>query len=311
MNILGTFFQFLFALALPTVASVSSGLPPAAVRVPPPPPIAYKVRPESVGIDVTAKSAVVADAASGQELFSKDADRVQPVASLTKLMTALVISEMGLSFEEEMTIEADDLRGGGVEYLLPGEVVTVRDLWFAALVASSNTATAALVRSTGVDEATFVRRMNEKAVMLGMQTAVFVEPTGLDTGNQASARDMLILARTAFAMDRIRQAVTLNEFVITPKQPKGDPRRVLKSTDQLLGTFLTREPYAIRGGKTGSLGDAVGYHLAVAVSYENAHQVFVVTLGSATPTDRFQDAKALAVWTFDTYAWDDSAPDRD
>lgn len=311
MNILGTFFQFLFAVALPTVASVSPGLPPAAVRLPPPPPIVFKVHPESVGVDVTARSAVVINASSGQELFSKDADRVQSIASLTKLMTALVALEVGVPFEKEVTIQADDMRGGGVEYLLPGEVVTVRDLWFAALVSSSNTATAALVRSTGVDEVTFVRRMNEKAATLGMQTAVFVEPTGLDTGNQASARDTVVLARTAFAMDRIRQAVTLSEFIITPKQPKGDPRRVLKSTDQLLGTFLTREPYAIRGGKTGSLGDVVGYHLAVAVSYHNNHQIFVVTLGSATPPDRFQDAKALAVWTFDTYAWGDSGADRD
>lgn len=309
MYLIGALFQLLFAFALPATSAATTTLVPAAQRVPPPP-IVRRVQTDEVGVSVTAKSAIVADAASGDVLFQKNVDDVQSIASLTKLMTALVVQEVGVSFDQEIVIESADIRGGGVEYFIPGEVVRVRDLWFASLMSSSNTATAALVRATGISEELFVRRMNEKAVRLGMTSAQFVEPTGLDARNTASSRDVLALVRTAFAMDAIRQAVTAEEYSATPVVSKAASPRLLRTTDQLLGTFLSEAPYAIRGGKTGSLGDVIGYHLAVAISRNGQQQIFVVVMGSVTPTERFQDAKALAVWTFDAHVWEPTTTDR-
>ncbi|TAK04973.1 D-alanyl-D-alanine carboxypeptidase [Patescibacteria group bacterium] len=303
MNPFALVLQILLLLAAPhVVAEAPARLVPAAPAVRPAG-APTKVRAESLGMAVTAKSAVVADAASGLVLYEKAAGDAHAIASLTKLMTALVVLESGVDFDARYEIRTADQRGGGVEYFIPGEDVSVGDLWNAALVGSSNTATVALARSTGFTDEAFVARMNAKAQALGMMDARFTEPTGLDEANRATAQDVLLLARAAFAMDDIRQTVIKEEVEVVPANPKNRKRRILKSTDQLLGTFLSREPYAIRGGKTGSLGDEVGYHLAIAVSHERTQQVYVVVLGSQSPATRFADAKALAVWAFDAWRW--------
>lgn len=310
MNPFAIILQILLLLAAPhAVAEPPARLVPAAVAVRPAG-APTKVRMESLGMAVTAKSAVVADAASGLILYEKSAGDAHAIASLTKLMTALVVLESEADFTARYEISAADQRGGGVEYFIPGEDVSVGDLWNAALVGSSNTATMALARSTGLTDAAFVARMNAKAQTLGMAGARFTEPTGLDEANRATARDVLLLARAAFAMDDIRQTVIKEEIEVVPRNPKNRKRRIVKSTDQLLGTFLSREPYAIRGGKTGSLGDDVGYHLAIAVSHERAQQVYVVVLGSQSTAARFADAKALAVWAFDTWRWPEQTARR-
>lgn len=303
MNPFALVLQILLLLAGPhVVAEAPARLVPAAPAIRPAG-APTKVRPESLGMAVTAKSAVVADAASGLVLYEKAAGEAHAIASLTKLMTALVVLESGVDFEDRYEIRAADQRGGGVEYFIPGEDVSVADLWNASLVGSSNTATVALSRATGFADDAFVARMNAKAQALGMTDARFSEPTGLDEANRATARDVLLLARAAFAMDEIRQTVTKQEIEVVPRNAKNRKRRIVKSTDQLLGTFLSREPYAIRGGKTGSLGSDVGYHLAIAVSHERAQQVYVVVLGSQSTAARFADAKALAVWAFDAWRW--------
>lgn len=311
MNAVAVILQMLAVLAWPHLlvapAPPTPGLTPAAPMLPAAP---TKVRAESLGIVVTAKSALVADAASGTLLFEKAPREAHAVASLTKLMTALVVLEEGVPFDQEVTVTADDRRGGSVEWFVPGEIVTVGDLWHASLIGSSNTATVALARATGLTDAAFAERMNVKAEALGMDGATFTEPTGLDEANRATAEDVLLLVRAAFAMDPIRTAVIQESYEVVPKNPKNRKRRLITSTDRLLGSFLDQDPYAIRGGKTGSLGDAVGYHLALSVSHERRDQVYVVVLGSATPTTRFSDAKALALWAFETYAWPEQTARR-
>lgn len=310
MNPFVIVLQMLLLLSAPhAVAEPPARLVPAAAAVRPAGAPA-KIRAESLGMAVTAKSAVVADAASGLVLFEKAPEDAHAIASLTKLMTALVVLESGVDVASRYEIRAADQRGGGIEHFVPGENVSVRDLWNAALVGSSNTATMALARSTGFTDEQFVARMNAKAHALGMAGARFTEPTGLDDANRANARDVLLLARAAFAMDDIRQTVIKEEIEVIPRNPKNRKRRIVKSTDQLLGTFLSRDPYAIRGGKTGSLGPDVGYHLAVAVAHERAQQVYVVVLGSESTAARFADAKALAVWAFDAWRWPEQTARR-
>jgi D-alanyl-D-alanine endopeptidase (penicillin-binding protein 7) len=285
---------------------VAPGLPLAEDRNPEPEqrgPSLRKKDPQNLGVEVSAGSALVADRETGAMLFAKEPDRVHSVASLTKLMTALVVAGGNLEWDTPVRISAGDLRPGGIEYFLVGEEVTRRDLLHASLIGSSNTATAALARSSDLPPEEFVARMNRKAADLGMETARFVEPTGLDPGNRASARDLFLLARAAFGDPEIAKVVVKREHALTARSGARVRRRTVKSTDLLLGGMLNQGEYRIAGGKTGTLGAETGYHVAVAVTEEQGRSVLVVVLGSESNLARFQDAKALAVWAFDAYDW--------
>ena len=283
-----------------------STLPPPAARLPtaderfsqP-----RKIRPESLGVRISARSALVVDAGSGETLFSKDPDALLPVASLTKLASALVFVESKPDWDSEVTIASSDMRGGAVEYLIPGESVTAKELFEIALVGSSNTAVAAMSRSTGLNAEEFVARMNAKTALLGLKRTSFVEPTGLNPANVGTAREVARLAQAAFLEPRIREAVTTRQVTVRPKNSKGSRTRVIRSTDALLSSFLAKPPYELIGGKTGSLGGGIGYHFVMSLENGESRPVIVVVLGSDSNAARFQDAKSLAVWTFDTWSW--------
>ena len=160
---------------------------------------------DSLGIQTTASSVLVTDVASGATLFAKHDQRSAPIASITKLMTALVFLDHNPGWETAVTVTAEDQRVGGIVYLVPGETVTVRDLFSLMLVASANEAAVALARSTGLEN--FVAAMNQKALGLGMHQSQFTDETGLDAGNVASPHDLASLAQAAFSQPDVAQAV--------------------------------------------------------------------------------------------------------
>ncbi len=275
-----------------------AGLPTAEPRSPEP----IRKDPQNLGVAVSAKSALIIDRKTGAVLYAKEPEQVHSIASLSKLMTTLVVFDQGFVPSKKITIEAGDHRTGSIEYFLTGETVTARDLLYVALVGSSNTATAALARSTGLTAAEFAEKMNQKAKALGMDTATFSEPTGLDDQNRGSARDVARLAREAFQNPELAQAMTARSYAFSPAGD-GNPLRTVKSTDELLGGILNQGAYKITAGKTGTLGVGTGYHVAVSVADDANREVIVVVLGSESNTARFTDAKALAVWAFDAYTW--------
>jgi D-alanyl-D-alanine endopeptidase (penicillin-binding protein 7) len=274
------------------------GLPPALDRKLP-----ARKDPTDLGVQVGAKSAIVVDRRSGAILFSKDADRVHTIASLTKLMTAQVAIAIDQDLTKKYVIKESDHRGGSIEYFLTGETVTVKDLLYSSLVGSSNTATAALASSTGLTPEEFVAEMNAKAKDLQMTEAVFADPTGLDEGNHGTAKDVAILAQAAFGDPTIAKAATTAEYSFSPQGSKAKRERTVKSTDLLLGSQLNKGEYKIAGAKTGTLGVDTGYHLAIAIGNGDGHDVLVIVLGSETADARFVDAKSLAYWAFDAYEW--------
>jgi D-alanyl-D-alanine carboxypeptidase len=280
------------------VLAALPGLPPAGERREP-----VRKDPRNLGVTVSAKSALVVDRKSGAVLFTKGADAEHAIASLTKLMTALVVLDAAPDLSREITIQAGDRRGGGVEYFIPGETVTVKDLLYVSLVGSSNTATAALARSTGLSTEEFTRRMNAKAAALGLESSRFNDPTGLDDANRGTARDIAIMAGAAFANPEIAKVATTGEYSFKPKNSRTAGARTIKSTDLLLKSLLNQGDYRITGAKTGTLGAETGYHLAVAVAAGDGREVLVVVLGSDSDAARFEDAKALAYWAFDSYDW--------
>ncbi|HEX7879848.1 MAG TPA: serine hydrolase, partial [Candidatus Eisenbacteria bacterium] len=136
-----------------------------------------------------AESAVVLDRRTGHVLWGKNADETRPVASLTKLMTALVVSESPLAMDDSITVTMDDVTGAGRSHVRAGNRVSIGDLYHCSLISSDNAATRALARATGMSSTAFVARMNQRARELGMEHSHYVETTGLDAGNVSTARD--------------------------------------------------------------------------------------------------------------------------
>lgn len=274
-------------------------LPLAAVIPKPVVPVPVKKDPSRLGVETRSRSVMVADWKTGTALFEKNADAPQSLASITKLMTALVVLDHGPVWEAIVEVQPDDERPGGVPYLIPGEQVTVENLFNLSLVPSANGATVALARSTGLGHDEFVEKMNEKAAQLGMTGARFVDPTGLDPDDVATARDVAILVRAALSRDEIRRTVTKQAYRFTAKT--GLPHAV-RTTDELLGGFLDREPYRFLGGKTGYIEEA-GYCFGAAAENADGDGVVAVVLGAPTKDARFREVKSLMYWAFDAYDW--------
>lgn len=279
----------------------SSRLELSKPREVPPPRLPQIVDASRLGVETTARAAALMDWRSGQMLFAKNADQPLPIASMTKLMTALVALDSGRPFDATVEMAASDMRPGDINQALVGERLTFGDLFNLSLVASSNDATAALARATGWSEEDFVRRMNEKAAEIGLKSTSFVEPTGLDGRNVASAADAAQLVRQALNDARVRAAVTLPDYVFAPV---GGHERRARNTDLLLGGFFSRPPYSFLGGKTGFIEES-GYCFGAAAANGDGDKVIAVVLGAATRDDRFQEVKALLWWAFDAWRWSD------
>jgi len=246
---------------------------------------------------LTAKSAVVIDIMSGQVLYEKNTDFVLPIASLTKLMTAMVFLETNSDFSQEITIEDGDNNNveGSRLYVLPGERMTVGDLFYASLVGSANNATKALARSTGLSEDDFLKRMNGKADNLGLTNTVFYDVTGLDPNNTSTVYEYSRVASYAFHNSLIKEALQRPEYVFTTLEKKISHR--IHSTNQL----LSDPELDLIGAKTGYIDEA-GYTF-VCQAVEDDHEVMAVLFKSSSSQARFAETKALIKWAFGNYSW--------
>jgi len=255
--------------------------------------------PARIGIETSARAATVIDWRTGRALYRKDADTPYPIASITKLVTALVVLDIGVPLDDVIEVWSSDMRSGNIPYIVPGERVKVSDLMHASLVASANGATIALARSSGLDEEQFAERMNRLAAEIGMDNARFVEPTGLDAGNVASAHDVAILIRHALENDIVRGIVLKDSYSFTAE---SGMYHSLRSTDALLDSRISEPPYGFLGGKTGYLPEA-GYCFGAAAHDGDGERVVAVVLGAPTKQARFDEVSALIYWTFDAYEW--------
>ncbi len=254
---------------------------------------------ESLGIDVDAQAALVMDVASGQVLYEKDSHTAYSIASLSKLITAMVVLDAKSNLDESVTMTADDDGHEGKMVIQIGDSLTKRELLDALLIGSVNESANALARTSGGREA-FVRAMNKKARSIGMEHAVFFDPSGLDSHNRASAKDIAIALRAALGYSEIRQITEQPRIVLTGRTMKRTYD--IKSTNLLLASDLNRKPYHIIAAKTGTLPEA-GYCVAQATRDANGHEVIAVILGGASHFSRFQDVKALTYWSFQNFDW--------
>ncbi|NQV89997.1 D-alanyl-D-alanine carboxypeptidase [Candidatus Uhrbacteria bacterium] len=253
----------------------------------------------SMGVVTSAQSAIIVDRASHEVLFEKNVSEPRSIGSITKLMTAYVFLQTNPDLNAPATLTSEDIRYGATLHLSIGETVKILDLLKASLVGSDNSSTAALARLSGMSLGDFVAKMNEVAAEFGMLTTTFDDTTGLSSKNISVVTDLAIMFDHILSNETIREITELSSVSITGSSGRT---YTIKSTDELLGSFVDQSPYNILGGKTGFLPEA-GYCLGTIFSYEGAGDIIVVVLGSQTKQGRFQDVKTLAVWAYKTFQW--------
>ena len=235
-----------------------------------------------------AKAAYVLDATSNTVLFQKNPGNLYPIASLTKLMTALVYFETQPQFDQVVEIAPEDVFHSSRSHIRPHEEITVRDLLHASLMASDNVATKALVRTCGVPRDEFVRRMNALADSMNLAGTRFVEPTGLDEQNVATAQAIALLLRTAASNPIVSSIMQKQTYTFASNRKLHR----LVNTNRLL-----KSKWRITGGKTGFISEA-GYCFATMVETPSGTEVTAVLLGAPSNRLRFAEARRLLDWTF-------------
>jgi D-alanyl-D-alanine endopeptidase (penicillin-binding protein 7) len=266
------------------------------------PSVPLQINTSTFSAPLTAISAMVVDDKSNAVLFKKNPSNVRSLASITKLMTALVLSDLSMNWVSTTVISSEDFDASS-HNILVGEQYRLEDLWYTALVGSSNTAIDALVRASGLTVEQFVIRMNEKAQALGLNSLRFVEPTGLDGRNLGTAMDILKLLKEALKVDRIATALQTKEFYASPINAKIKHR--VWTTDWLLSDWVNNDfDKDVLVGKTGYIEES-GYNFVVRILGKQSHVIRVVVLGAVSNEARFSEARDLAVWTFENYRWPD------
>jgi serine-type D-Ala-D-Ala endopeptidase (penicillin-binding protein 7) len=239
-------------------------------------------------LDLKSSVALVIDQDTREVLFSKNDNVVLPIASLTKLMTGLLISEAHLPSDELVTITQDDVdtEKGSRSRLTVGSVLPRGELLHLALMSSENRAAHALGRTYPGGLATFVSVMNAKAKMLGMKDTRYVEPTGLSSRNQSSAQDLALLVNAAYADATVRQLSTSPEYQVEVGNrvlQYNTTNRLVKSPDWDIGLQ-----------KTGYISEA-GQCLVMQARIAG-RKLIMVFLDSAGKLGRIGDAERVRRW---------------
>ena len=261
-------------------------------------PLKRKMKIDSV--ELTATAVEVVDFESGQVLFSKNNDQARPLASISKLMSAMVLLDLPIDWSATTTIESID--GNSDQIVLLGEEFTLEDLWHSALVGSSNKALKAIIRASNFNLEDFVDRMNKKAVELGLKSMKFADPTGLSPQNIGHAQDTTKLLKQALRFEKIYKTLNLREHYAKPLN--GEKLRLVWSTDWLL-TGWTSSDFNSNEivGKTGYIPES-DYNFVVSLKNpNNGRQILVAVLGSKTNEKRYEEARDIAEWAFAQYAW--------
>ena len=250
-------------------------------------------------VEVAAPSAILMDAATGTILMEKNAHEQLPLASVTKIMTLLLVVEAldsgKITWEDTVTAsEAAAAKGGSQVYLEAGEQMPIRDMIKSVTVSSANDCATALAEHVAGSEAAFVELMNQRAAELGMEDTHFVNCTGLDDEPEAekhlsSAYDIAVMSRQLLQHDEIREFTTI--WMDTVR----DGQFGLSNTNKLVRFYDGTT--GLKTGYTSSAG-----HCLSASAERNGMELIAVVLHCSSSSERFESAKALLDFGFANYA---------
>jgi D-alanyl-D-alanine endopeptidase (penicillin-binding protein 7) len=236
---------------------------------------------------IRAEAAIVYNPITQQVLWEENAQNSRSIASITKVMTAVVFLEHALDLTTPVKIERSDVRAASTTYLRANDVLTPNDLLNLLLIGSDNAAARALARVSPFGTEGFIAKMNAKAQELGLEQTHYVDPSGLIALNVSSAYDMARLISFAAGDERIASIMRKSsEQIVTNTRTVN----VHSTNKLLLGGDID-----VRGGKTGFIAKS-GYCLATLLQVPNGDPVAVVVLGARSSAGRFLEAKHLFNW---------------
>ena len=244
----------------------------------------------------TARAAIVIDGATGTILFDKNARQSLAPASLTKIVTAMIVLErIDLHRKVAVRLTPGELDPDSTLMgLRSGDQVTVEDLLHGLLLSSGNDAALVLARTVSGSEAAFVELMNATVRGYGLRGTRFVNSHGLDArGHQTTAQDIAQLARLAMRDARFRRIVAAEAWTV-----RGQRTYTLRNRNAFLRAYLGAD--GIKTGWTDAAGATI-----VASATRNGHGLIVALLDTR---DRIGDSAALLDWAFRTFRWPDQAP---
>ena len=238
--------------------------------------------------DVRAEAAIIYDSATGLVLWESNSQNQRSIASITKVMTAVVFLEDAPDLSEQVVVQPVDVRAASTTYIRAGYRVTKGDLLHLTLMASDNAAARVLARVSSHGSEAFIARMNSKAAELGLSSTSYADPSGLFAANVSSAYDMARLISYVSGDERIAKIMR------TPAYTVNAGRRVIniRSTNQL----VMNGDVDVQAGKTGFITKS-GYCLATLLRLpQGGPQVAVVVLGAKSNAGRFWETRHLFNW---------------
>ena len=257
---------------------------------------------DEAALEISAKGAYLIEASTGEVLYSKNADESCAIASVTKVMTLLLVMEAiesgTVKLEDKVMISKKAASMGGSQvYLEEGETISVEELIKCAVIASANDASVALAELVAGSESSFVKKMNEKAGQLSLVNTYFENTTGLDdttTNHHSCARDVAVISR-----ELIKHPLILKYSSIWQDSIR-DGEMVLTNTNRLIRYYE-----GCNGLKTGST-DKAGFCISVTAKRQNM-QLIAVILGAKTKDERNADARTLLDFGFANFTLFESA----
>lgn len=242
------------------------------------------------GMALNARSALIVDNSNEAWIYAKRPTRVRPIASITKLLTAMVYLDMNPNLDTVVYISGRDCYNSAKSHLYKGEGYLARDLLMAALMSSDNRAARAIATASGMARLHFIEKMNEKARSLGMMDTKVYEVTGLDERNVSTAADIAILINEANKYPMIKKASSRYTYRCKLQNKKRTKRFV--NTNRLV-----RSRWNVAVGKTGYIIES-DYCIATVLRDKNGREITLVVLGSPTNSIRFAVARKMAFFGF-------------
>ena len=234
-------------------------------------------------------AAMVVDAENNNVLYQKNSNRTLPIASISKLMSAMVVLDSNPDMKQVLTISNDDVDRlkGSSSRLTVGTTMTRQDMLHVGLMSSENRAIHAMARAYPGGLDAFMKAMNKKAADLGMNNTVFYDPTGLDPRNQSTAQDLVRMVKAAYEYPLIRQYSTSNNGAV--KTSKGKVEKYHNS-NRLIHTG----DWDIKLQKTGYIREA-GRCMVVYANIKNK-PLIIVLMNAPSTTMRVNDANSMRSW---------------
>lgn len=245
---------------------------------------------DMIPISTNSRSVAVIDAETGESIYEKDADIARPMASISKVMTAMVVLDAGLDMREELILEPEDFIGPkrASSRLKSGDRLNRAEMLLMSLMKSENPAAKSLARNYPGGYNAFIRAMNRKAQELGMTTAYFGDPTGLDKRNVASSNDLVKMVRAAGNYDVIRRFSTTKSYdFYVANYSSGNRTYKANNTSSLVRSGN----YPIGISKTGFINEAG--RCVVMETRVNNRPAIIVILGANSSATRWGDAKNI------------------